>query len=73
MQNYIFGLKVKKDSNLAVAARSCKRSDTLFQKSLLLLLTWREYFSTVSQLTYPASQKSKDLIKVPALLPWSIK
>ena len=25
-------------------SRSCKRSDTLFQKSLLLFLAWREYF-----------------------------
>ena len=41
-------------------ARSCKRSDTLFQKSLLLYSTWREYTT--------ASQKSKDLNKVPLLL-----
>ena len=33
-----------------IGTRSCKRSNTLFQKSLLLFLTWREYFSS-SQLT----------------------
>ena len=48
-------------------ARSCKRSDTLFQKSLHLFLTWRDT-STASQLTSLASQKSKDLNKVPLLL-----
>ena len=40
--------------------RSFKRSETLFQISLLLFLTWREYF--YSQPThFLASQKSKDL------------
>ena len=38
-------------------ARSCKRREILFKKSLLL-------FSTASQLTSPASQNSKDLNKV---------
>ena len=37
--------------------RSCKRSDTLFQKSLLLFLTWREYF--YSQPTHFTSQPRK--------------
>ena len=37
--------------------RSCKRSDTLFQKSLLLFLTWREYF--YSQPTHFSSQPKK--------------
>ena len=31
-------------SHLVLQPRSCKRSDTLLQKSLLLLSTWREYF-----------------------------
>ena len=37
--------------------RSCKRSDTLFQKSLLLFSTWREYF--YSQPTHFSSQPKK--------------
>ena len=40
-----------------VWARSFKRSDTLFQLSLLLFLTWREYF--YSQPTYYSSQPRK--------------
>ena len=47
--------------------RSCKRSDTLFEKSLLLFSTRREYF--YSQPTHFSSQqKSKDLNKVSLLL-----
>ena len=50
-----------------VQSRSCKRSETLIQISLLLFLTWREYF--YSQPTHFCSQqKSKDLIKVSLLL-----
>ena len=37
--------------------RSCKRSDTLFQKSLLLFSIWREYF--YSQPTHFSSQPKK--------------
>ena len=37
--------------------RSCKRSNTLFQKSLLSFLTWREYF--YSQPTHFSSQPKK--------------
>ena len=37
--------------------RSCKRSHTLFQKSLLLFSTWREYF--YSQSTHFSSQPKK--------------
>ena len=40
-----------------LGARSCKRSDTLFQKSLVLFLTWREYF--YSQPTHFSSQPKK--------------
>ena len=40
-----------------VKARSCKRSKTLFQKSLLLFLTWREYF--YSQQTHFSSKPKK--------------
>ena len=36
---------------------SCKRSDTLFQKSLLLFSIWREYF--YSQPTHFSSQPKK--------------
>ena len=43
--------------NEKVCSRSCKRSNTLFQKSLLLFLTWREYF--YSQLTHFSSQPKK--------------
>ena len=38
-------------------SRSCKRSDTLFQKSLLLFSTWRKYF--YSQPTHFSSQPKK--------------
>jgi len=38
-------------------SRSCKRSDTLFQKSLLSFSTWREYF--YSQTTHFSSQPKK--------------
>ena len=31
---------------IAYVARSCKRSDTWFKKSLLLFSTWREYFNS---------------------------
>ena len=50
--------------------RSCKRSDTLFQKSLLFTFYFRhgESTSTASQLTSSASQKSRDLSKVLLLL-----
>ena len=41
--------------------RSCKRSDTLVQKSLILFSTWREYFN--SQSTHFSSQPKKDLNK----------
>ena len=41
----------------SVTPRSCKRSDTLFQKSLHLFLTWREYF--FSQPTHFSSQPKK--------------
>ena len=41
----------------APSARSCKRSNTLFQKSLLLFLTWRAYF--YSQPTHFSSQPKK--------------
>ena len=37
--------------------RSCKRSETLFQISLLLFLTWREFF--YSQPTHFSSQPKK--------------
>ena len=37
--------------------RTCKRSDTLFKKSLLLFLTWREYF--YSQPTHFSNQPKK--------------
>ena len=44
-----------------VKSRSCKRSDTLVQKSLILFSTWREYFN--SQSTHFSSQPKKDLNK----------
>ena len=50
-----------------VKPRSCKRSDTLFQK-FLSYFRHGESTPTASQLTSPASQKSKDLNKVPLLL-----
>ena len=40
-----------------VHPRTCKRSDTLYQKSLLLFSTWREYF--YSQPTHFSSQPKK--------------
>ena len=46
-------------------ARSCKRREILFQKSLLLFSTWKKYF--YSQPTHFSSQ-SKDLNKVSLLL-----
>ena len=61
------------DTNIDTAARprSCKRSDTLFQKSLLLFLTWREYF--YSQPTHFSSQPKKYGFKqsfAPFTRPW---
>ena len=50
-------------TKVVIKPRSYKRSDTLFQKSLLLF-SIGESTSTASQLTSPASQKSKDLNKV---------
>ena len=41
-------------------SRSCKRSKTFFQISLLLFLTWREYF--YSQPTHFSSQPKKERI-----------
>ena len=62
------GKRVKKLLILMSAARSCKRSETLFQKSLLLSYWHGESTSAASQLTSPASQKSNDLNKVLLLL-----
>ena len=53
--------------SILICPRSCKRSKTLFQISLLLFSTWRST-SIASQVTSPASQKSKDLNKVLLLL-----
>ena len=44
--------------------RFCKRCNTLFQKSLLLISTWREYF--YSQPTHFSSQPKK----APFTRPW---
>ena len=52
-------------------SRSCKRSDTKFQKSLLLFLTWREYF--YFQPTHFSSQPKKLGFKqssAPFTRPW---
>ena len=43
-----------------VQSRSCRRSNTLFQKSLILFLTWREYLLYLySQPTHFSSQPKK--------------
>ena len=57
----------KDDLQCEWLTRSCKRSDALFQKSLLYF-RHGESSSTASQLTSPASQKSKALNKVSLLL-----
>ena len=47
--------------------RSCKRSDTLFQKSLLVLSIWREQFYSQPNL-FSNQPKIKDVNKVLLLL-----
>ena len=53
---FIYYIKLKYILILPIP-RSCKRSNTLFQKSLLLYSTWREYF--YSQPTHFSSQPKK--------------
>ena len=53
MMGHVIWCMSQKDST----SRSCKWSDTLFQKSLLLFSTWREYF--YSQPTHFYSQPKK--------------
>ena len=41
---FIVSISMKQLFVCLLVPRSCKRSDTLFQKSLFLFLTWREFF-----------------------------